>query len=671
MQAGGTKQGGGRPGVAGKAWAAALYAALTLVLAYPLSLHPATSALPGDPDTDLFMWTLAWDTHAAFSRPLAIFDANIYHPQADTLAYSENLIGSVPFAAPVLWLTGNPVLALNTVSLLSVVLCGLGAYVLARRLGLGAASALLCGLVFAFSPARFFRIGQLHLTTVQWVPFGLASLHAYLDDGRGRDLKLAAFFFTLQALTTGHGAVFLAVAAAGLVIFRLATGDPIAPLRRLRDLGVTGVLMFVPAVLAYLPYRRVQMELGMLRPLTDWPPTPDSFIASPAAVYTWLLSLVGKADMFSNASGYLFPGILPVLLAVAGLAWRPARGEAAAPDPRPSEVATIDPLRPRGTGWTRAAALAELAVLVGLSLAAVVTVTGRFRLEAGDTLLLSVRNARRAWLLVAVALVVRAALAGRVPFAIGARLRRWGEAWGRAWGEAWHRPTVSRRRERWAVPFYALLTLVAILLSVGPPLGIWPFVHWLPVLNFVRVPWRFMILATLGLAVLAGFGVERLGAGLSPASRRRLALVLGVLMVGEFASIPLPTRAYAVTIPAVDRWLESRPKPFVVAELPVGSERLQSTYMLHSMAHWQKTIHGHSGFRVRLHVELYDQLLSFPDEASLDALERLGVDYVVLHPEFYGPAQWERVKARLMAFGDRLTLEHEADGGRVYSLGPR
>jgi len=68
-----------------------------------------------------------------------------------------------------------------------------------------------------------------------------------------------------------------------------------------------------------------------------------------------------------------------------------------------------------------------------------------------------------------------------------------------------------------------LLTLVAILLSVGPPLGIWPFVHWLPVLNFVRVPWRFMILATLGLAVLAGFGFERLGAGLSPASRRRTA----------------------------------------------------------------------------------------------------------------------------------------------------
>jgi len=127
-----------------------------------------------------------------------------------------------------------------------------------------------------------------------------------------------------------------------------------------------------------------------------------------------------------------------------------------------------------------------------------------------------------------------------------------------------------------------------------------------------------------------------------------------------------------VTMPAVDRWLDGRPKPFVVAEVPVdGSDRIQSTYMLHSMAHWQKTMHGHSGLRPPLHVELYDRLRSFPDEASLASLERLGVDYIVVHPEFYQPGAWEPVEERLRSFADRLTLEHEADGGRVYSLKPR
>ena len=66
------------------------------------------------------MWTLAWNAHAFVSQPLSIFDANIFHPLRNTLALSENLIGSAVFAAPVLWLTENPVLAVNVVSLLSV-----------------------------------------------------------------------------------------------------------------------------------------------------------------------------------------------------------------------------------------------------------------------------------------------------------------------------------------------------------------------------------------------------------------------------------------------------------------------------------------------------------------------------------------------------------------------
>src|SRR4030095_10947434 len=126
------------------AWAAtALYAALTFLLAYPLSVTANRTLPADDPDGHLFMWTLAWDTHAFAHQPLSIFDANIFYPNRDSLAYSENLIGSALFAAPVLWLTANPVLAVNLVSLLSCVLCGLGAYVLGRRLGLTPVAAVL------------------------------------------------------------------------------------------------------------------------------------------------------------------------------------------------------------------------------------------------------------------------------------------------------------------------------------------------------------------------------------------------------------------------------------------------------------------------------------------------------------------------------------------------
>ena len=158
----------------GTIWRVALlYSALTFLLAYPLTAHPGTQVISNSGDQDLTMWLLAWDTHAFTHQPLSIFDANIFYPQRHTLAYAENLIGSASIAAPMLWATGNAVLAANVVILLSCVLCGLGAFLLARKLDLGVAAAVLCGIVFGFSPPRFFRIEQIHLTTIQWLPFSL------------------------------------------------------------------------------------------------------------------------------------------------------------------------------------------------------------------------------------------------------------------------------------------------------------------------------------------------------------------------------------------------------------------------------------------------------------------------------------------------------------------
>src|SRR5690349_1941043 len=116
---------------------ALLFAGLTAALAFPLSLRPADRVMSASPDTNLFLWTLAWDVHAFTHQPIRIFDANIYYPLRYTLAYSENLIGTAIFAAPILWLSGNLVLALNLVSLLSAALCGVGAYVLGRQVGMG------------------------------------------------------------------------------------------------------------------------------------------------------------------------------------------------------------------------------------------------------------------------------------------------------------------------------------------------------------------------------------------------------------------------------------------------------------------------------------------------------------------------------------------------------
>jgi hypothetical protein len=644
---------------------ALLYAALTLVFTYPVWVHPATRVCWAGDDTNLFAWTLSWDTYAFTHHPLSIFDANIYYPERYTLAYSENLIGSALIAAPVLWLTGNPVLAINVIALLSCFLCGVGAYVLARRVGVGPLGAALAGIVFAFAPPRLLRLGQLHLATVQWLPFGLACLHAYLDEGRKSDLRLAIGLFSLQALTSGHGAVFLLLSLLLLAIYRFALGEPLVFARRLRDVGVTGLLLLVPTVLVTIPYRIVQKEMGLHRTLTDWSTHPASFFSSPAHVHQFLLSQLPGLHINQDANAHLFPGFLPILLAIVACLPRLARRAGGA------NVAPRSALR-----WHRAAIALEVLSVLSLALAAWVAVAGSIKLTLRDVRLLTVRDSVRPLAILALAVVGRLALARRIPIKLATRCRRfWLGARGMvrrtaAAMVAW--PAALRRN---TVVFYAVLTILSLLLSAPPPLGLWPHVYWWPGLNFIRVPSRITILALLGLAVLAGMGFDRLSGWVRPTRRVGLAAIAGALLCIELAAMPLEPSEYKVVLPSIDRWLATRPAPFAVAEVPLADpdnvyafERRQATFMLHSMAHWQKTIHAFSGFRPERYEKLYEQMDRFPDLTSLRALARLEVTYIVVHSDLYPPGEWEKIQARLAAYGAWLTLVHEETGGRVYAL---
>ena len=564
-----------------RAWhAALLYAALTVALAYPLARHAAGHVLSISADTDLFLWTLSWDAYALVHQPLSIFDANIFAPLHHTLAYSEHLIGSGIFAAPVLWLTHNPVLAMNAVALLSCVLCGAGTYVLARRLGIDAPGAALSGLIFAFAPPRFLRIDQLFLTTIQWIPFCLAYLHAYLDTGDRFNLRMAAAFFTLQALTSGHGTVFLAIAAAALFFYRWMRGEPIAIVKRLRDLGGVGVLLLAPIVPIAIVYTRVQAEMGLRRSLSDWViTTPESFLASPTLVHRFLLArLFPDAGINEHANAYLFPGYLPLILAAAALL-------------------SLAPSAP------------------------------------------STRRTSNIW-------------SGPVSV-----VSRWLAAPGRA-----------------DTAFYALLVLFCLGLAVGPPFGLWPLVYWLPGFNFIRAASRFMLLAMLGLSVMAGAGFEWATMRLNASARLAAAAMVAALLVVEFA-VPLDVLPYRVVIPSADQWLARQPTPFTIAEVPlpdftrVGEfQKRQAEYMLHSTAHWQKTVHGWSGLLPPGHFELFAWLTSFPDEDSLRLLAQFRVDYVVVHTDLYPPGAWPEVERRLAAYQGRLELRYADDTGRVYAL---
>jgi hypothetical protein len=238
-------------------------------------------------------------------------------------------------------------------------------------------------------------------------------------------------------------------------------------------------------------------------------------------------------------------------------------------------------------------------------------------------------------------------------------------------------PDVRRDGGGAGLAFYALLAGLSTWASLGPPFGLYTALYkLLPGFDLIRVPSRLAILTLLALAILAGAGAGRLLERVARPAQAWAGAALVLLLAAEFAQFPLHAPAYAIEVGEVDRWVAGRPRPFVVAELPVaaptdaiGSARYHSHYMLHSMLHWQPIVNGYSGFVPPRHEMLFDQLTRFPDEGSVRALEKLGVNYVVLHRGDYGDERFAKAVADAQAlFPTRLVLEHEAGDGRVYSV---
>jgi hypothetical protein len=178
-----------------------------------------------------------------------------------------------------------------------------------------------------------------------------------------------------------------------------------------------------------------------------------------------------------------------------------------------------------------------------------------------------------------------------------------------------------------------------------------------------------MILAVLGLSVLAGCGFEWITRRHAPTRQRLLAVAVGALLILECSGIPLQLAAFRTDPPGVDRWLAEQATPIAIAEIPVGVRaRFQTTYMLHSMAHWQKTIQGYSGVQAPLHDRLFEELKYFPDVRSLRSLAEIGVTHVVVHEDMFDPRQWADVEPRLAGFSQWLTLAHQEGKGRIYAL---
>jgi hypothetical protein len=304
----------------------ALFAVLAVAHTWPLASDPGHLSRNDNGDTILNEWIVAWVAHQAPRDPLRLFDANIFHPERHTLAYSESLIVQSLLGAPMLWLGASPVLTYNLLLLAGFALTGWSMCLVVSRWTGDWTAGLISGSLYAFNAHSFTRLPHLQAQHVEFLPLALLALDATLRQPRVRHALQLAGWFTLQALTSVHLLVFTCFS---LVAATLARPEAWWGRRLPRAAGRLGLAAAIGGLIVLptlIPYRQASRDLGAVRSM--------DVIAAHSATWRDYLSTPARLhyDLWSHrffGGTALFPGALALVLAAVavgrGVAFRDPR----------------------------------------------------------------------------------------------------------------------------------------------------------------------------------------------------------------------------------------------------------------------------------------------------------------------------------------------------------
>ena len=153
-----------------------LWILLGVILLQPTP-HRVSSTVAGDLGDPMFLtWTLSWGWKALRGSPTDLFDANIFHPESATLAFSDPMLSIAPVFGLLEWLTGDSIVALNVVMFLLFVLALASAHALGMRIFGRSDLALVVAVVAACNSYVFGQQNHPQLQTLGLVPLAFLSL---------------------------------------------------------------------------------------------------------------------------------------------------------------------------------------------------------------------------------------------------------------------------------------------------------------------------------------------------------------------------------------------------------------------------------------------------------------------------------------------------------------
>ena len=290
-------------------WTGAAVVALLLAIlhTWPLATAPWRLSLNYHGDVMLNEWIVAWIQHQLPRAPLALFQANIFHPARDVLAFSEPLIVPALLGWPAGLLGGSPVLVHNVLLIAGLALTMLGTYALAWHWTRDPFASLAAGAAFTFNAQSLLRLEHLQAAHAYGLPLAILAADRLIATGERRHAWWLAAWMVAMVYTSGYLVIFACVALAVLLVARIGTWRAQAR-QVIGGFTLAALVAGLVTLPLYVPYRRVAQEQGMVRSLegvTQFSASPNDYLSSDSRVHRLLWNAAppaGSPDAF-------FPGM--------------------------------------------------------------------------------------------------------------------------------------------------------------------------------------------------------------------------------------------------------------------------------------------------------------------------------------------------------------------------
>jgi hypothetical protein len=296
-----------------------LAAALAVLCTYPIAFKLDSVGRLNTADGHWSLWCVTWVAHALAEDPRDLFNANIFYPHQNTLAYSEANIVPGLLGVPAYLITKSPYATHNSVVLMGFIFSFLTAYALAHYLTRNTAASILFGIAFAYCPFIFARTAHIQLLMTFGMPWAMHFMHRLIDRPNWFNAISLGSILAIQALACAYYGIFAGLTV-GLGVLYYAYS------RSLWKNRAYWGFVFVAAGLSvaivgpfFLPYITVQQELGFARTIEDanmFSADIGAWLASSAHGHRWMLEYL---EAWGGWNEVLFPGFLTTILGLIGI----------------------------------------------------------------------------------------------------------------------------------------------------------------------------------------------------------------------------------------------------------------------------------------------------------------------------------------------------------------